>query len=202
MNTENPFNPGYFYSEDLRKMGFKFIGENVQITKNCTIIGLENISVGDNVRIDGGVTLACASGYLNIGSYIHIGGYVHITCSGGVVVENFSGLSQGMRIYSSDDDYSGTSLTGPTVPPEFLTVKKKLVRIGKHVIIGSGSIVLPGVSVGEGSSIGALSLVTKSLDAWGVYAGTPVKKLRSRKRNLLEKEKLLMEKRGRALPDI
>ena len=117
-----------------------------------------------------------------------------------MVLEDFSGLSQGVRIYSGSDDYSGASLTNPTVPSEFLNGKKKLVKIGKHVIIGSGSVVLPGVSIGEGSSVGALSLVTKSLDAWGVYFGTPVKKLRDRKRDLLEQEKLLIAKRVRPLP--
>ena len=76
MNLENPFDQGYYTSEQLRKMEFKYVGENVQIAKNCTIIGLENISLGDNIRIDGDVTLACASGYLKIGSYILVVGVI------------------------------------------------------------------------------------------------------------------------------
>ena len=120
MNLESPFNQGYYTSEQLRKMQFKYVGENVQIAKNSTIIGLENISLGDNIRIDGNVTLACASGYLKIGSYVHIGGGCHITCTGGVELSDFSGLSQGVRIYSGTDDYSGNSLTNPTVPKKYL----------------------------------------------------------------------------------
>ena len=200
MSLENPFNQGYHTTEQLRKMGFKFVGENVQIAKNCTIIGLENISLGDNIRIDGGVTLACASGFLKIGSYIHIGGGCHITCAGGVELSDFSGLSQGVRIYSGSDDYSGNSLTNPTVPKKYLNVTVKPVFIGRHVIIGSGSVVLPGVKIGNGTSIGALSLVTKSLDEWGVYMGSPAKRIKARKKDLLEQEKLLLDERVSPLP--
>ena len=88
----------------------------------------------------------------------------------------FSGLSQSVRIYSSSDDYSGKSLTNPTVPKKYLNVKIKPVVIGRHVVIGSGSVVLPGANIGNGSSVGALSLVTKSLEEWGIYLGTPAKK--------------------------
>ena len=202
MSLENPFNQGYYTTEQLREMGFKYVGDNIQIAKNCTIIGLENISLGDNIRIDGGVTLACTSGYLKIGSYIHIGGGCHITCSGGVELSDFSGLSQGVRIYSGSDDYSGNVLTNPTVPKKYLNVTVKPVLIGRHVIIGSGSVVLPGITIGNGTSVGALSLVTKSLDDWGVYLGSPAKRIKSRKKDLLEQEKLLLDERASPLPKL
>jgi len=152
----NPFNPGYYTSDELRLMPFKSVGENVQIAKDCTIIGLENISLSNNIRIDGGATLACASGYLEIGSYIHIAKDCFLGCAGGITLSDFSGLSQGVKLYSASDDYSGASLTNPTVPKEFLNVKAMHLDIGRHVIIGSGSVVLPGASIGEGSAIGAL----------------------------------------------
>ena len=103
-------------------------------------------------------------------------------------------MSQGVKIYSTSDDYSGVSLTNPTIPKEFLNVKKKSVNIGKHVIIGSGTVVLPDVSIGEGSCVGALSLVKKSLESWNMYFGAPVKKIGSRQKNLLEMEKKLLKK--------
>jgi galactoside O-acetyltransferase len=61
------------------------------------------------------------------------------------------------------------------------------------VLIGSGSVVLPGVTIGEGSAVGALSLVSMSLDEWGVYFGSPAKRIKARSKNLLEMEKLLRE---------
>ena len=200
MSLENTFDQGYHSTEQLREMGFKYVGNNVQIAKNCTIIGFENISLGENIRIDGGVSIACASGYLKVGSYIHIGSGCHITCAGGVELSDFSGLSQGVRIYSGSDDYSGNSLTNPTLPNKYLNIIVKPVLIGRHVIIGSGSVVLPGVKIGNGTSVGALSLVTKSLEEWGVYVGAPAKRIKARKKALLEQEKLLLDERASPLP--
>ncbi len=193
MKKVNPFDQGYFYSEELKVMGFKHIGTNVKIAKNCTIIGLENINIKNNVRIDAGVTIACNHGNLNIGNFVHIASNCHLSCTGGIILNSFTGLSQGVRVYSSTDDYSGKSLTNPTIPSAYLNTIVKPVNIGKHVIIGSGSVILPGVSIGMGSSVGALSLVTKSLNEWGVYFGRPVKKLKNRNKNLLEEEKKLMK---------
>lgn len=47
----------------------------------------------------------------------------------------------------------------------------KKVIIGKHVLIGTDTTVLPGVEIGEGSAIGSMSLINKSLDQWEFYAG-------------------------------
>jgi acetyltransferase-like isoleucine patch superfamily enzyme len=185
----NPFNVGYYNEEQLCTFGFKSIGKNVQIAKNCTIIGLNNISIGNNVRIDGYCTIvADGNGWLNIGSFIHIGGWCFLSAVSGITLEDFSGLSQGVRIYSKTDDYSGKYLTNPTVPGHFTGTMQGTVTIRTHVIIGSGSVILPKVTIGEGSSVGALSLVTKNLAPWGVYFGCPVKRLKSRSKRLLELE--------------
>ncbi|MDS0801701.1 acyltransferase [Burkholderia cenocepacia] len=189
---ENPFNPGYWTEEDLPKFGFADVGANVRVAKNCTIIGLENISLGSNVRIDGPTVIAASAGYVRIGSYVHIGGMTFIAGAGGVEIEDFAGLSQGVRIYSASDDYSGNALTNPTVPSKFLNVTKAPVTLGRHVIIGSGAVILPGCSIGEGSSVGALSLVTKSLESWGVFFGAPAKRIKRRSKRLLELEGALL----------
>lgn len=185
---ENPFDRGYFTTDYLRTLGFKHIGENVRIEKSATIVGLKNISIGNNVRIDGNITIAAISGHLNIGDHIHIGGGGHITCAGGVDLEDFSNISQGVRIYSGSDDYTGASLTNSTIPAKYLNTHVAPVRICRHVILGSGTVVLPGAVLAEGSAVGALSLVNRSLDAWSIYAGIPVKKIRERSKDLLRME--------------
>jgi acetyltransferase-like isoleucine patch superfamily enzyme len=190
--ANNPFNQGYYETDELRTFGFKSVGKNVKIAKNTTIIGLNNIELGNNIRIDGNVVIAAYAGSLILGNYIHIGGGCHLSCAGRIVLEDFSGLSQGVKIYSVTDDYSGHSLTNPTVPQKFLNVKIAPVVLKKHVIVGSGSVILPGVVVGEGSSIGALSLVTKSLDVWVIYFGTPARKLKARSKRLLQLENELL----------
>ena len=185
----NPFDSGYYSEDDLKNAGFKSLGNNIRIAKNNTIIGLENITIGDNVRIDGYCSIIAAKdGWLNIGSYIHIGGWCFLSAGDGIRMEDFSGLSQGVKIYSRTDDYSGKHMTNPTVPEKFTKVTHGTVVLGQHVIIGAGSVILPKVTIGDGSSVGALSLVTKDLGQWGIYAGCPTKLLKARSKRLLELE--------------
>lgn len=146
--AKNPFDQGYYATNELKTFGFKSVGESVNIAKNCTIIGLSNISVGSNVRIDGGVVIVAQSGFLVLGDFIHIGSSCHLSCAGGITLSDFSGLSQGVRVYSVTDDYSGGSLTNPTVPQKYLKMKIAPIFLGKHVIVGAGSVILPGANIG------------------------------------------------------
>ena len=193
LNKANPFDEGFYDETQLRQFGFNQVGDDVRIARNCTIIGLQNISIGNHVRIDSNVVIAAGSGELVIGSHIHIAAGCYLSAVGGLVLQDFAGLSQGVKIYTATDDYSGETLTNPTVPKQFKNVEVARVVIGKHVIIGAGAVVLPGCEIGEGSSVGALSLVTKSLEPWGVYFGAPVKRLKARSQKLLELEKQLRQ---------
>ena len=188
------FEPSYYTDKELKNADFKSIGKNVSISKNCTIIGLSNISIGNNVRIDGYCTII-ATGELNIGSYVHIGAYCALFAKYGITIKDFCGLSQGVKIYTGSDDYGGEYLTNPTIPAKYTSNKNRgKVILNKHVLIGSGSVILPNVTIGKGSSVGALSLVSMSLDKWGVYFGSPVKKIKNRSKKLLELEKQLYQK--------
>ena len=180
---------------ELRGLGISCVGDNVMVHESVILVDVEHIELGSNVRIDPFCILSAAGGFIRIGSYVHIAAHVDIFGGKGVVLADFSGLSHGVRIYSVSDDYSGRSLTNPTVPREFVKTKGGEVSLGRHVIVGSGSIILPGVSIGEGSSVGALSLVRKSLDPWGVYAGSPIKRIASRSQDLLEYENRLLTSR-------
>ena len=84
---------------------------------------------------------------------------------------------------------SGSALTNPTVPAKYTNVVHADVSIGRHVIIGAGSVVLPGSTLEEGVAVGALSLVSKRCAAFGIYSGVPVRRIKERKKDLLELEK-------------
>lgn len=187
----NPFDAGYYLSAELRTFGFRSVGDNVKVAKDCSIIGLHNIELGDHVRIDSYTSIVAVSGFVKVGRYVHIGGGSYIGGAGGVTMEDFVGLSGGVSLYSASDDYTGRALTNPTVPAAYTAVKRAPIVLGRHVIIGSGSIVLPGCAIGEGSAVGALSMVNKNLDPWGIYSGAPCKRLAARKHDLLEKESQL-----------
>jgi len=194
---EEIFKHGYYETEFLKTLGFKHIGDNVKIAKNCTIVGFENISIGDNVQIDGNCYLIAQSGFITIGKYIHINRGCYFSASGGILMEDFSGLASNVTIYSATDDYLGASLTGSVVPSKYRILHKGVVRIGKHVLIGTGSVILPNTTLSEGCSLGALSLVTsnKTLEEWTVYYGNPVKKYTKRKTNALDLERQLENER-------
>lgn len=188
----NPFETGYYHDEQLRELGFKSLGTNVKIAKNCTIAGLSNISIGSNVIIDSFCSIIATGidARLELGSYVHIGGFCHILANGGgVEIKDFSGLSQGVKIYSKNDDYSGESLTNSTIPDKYKNIRKGKIIIQEHVIVGANSIILPNVTIGDGVSVGALSLVTTNLESWNIYFGNPLRKLGKRSDGLLLKKK-------------
>ena len=180
------FRPGFAGSDELRALGMR-VGDNVQISRTATVIGLENIEIGSNVRIDA-YCVIMANGPIKLGSYIHIAGQSVLIGGGGIVLEDFAGLSHGVKVYSRTDDYSGACLTNPTVPKRYVRRIDGPVHLGRHVIVGAGSVILPDVTIGEGCAIGALSCVHKSLEPWGIYVGAPARRIKPRSRALLEME--------------
>jgi galactoside O-acetyltransferase len=187
------FESKFITENELKFLGFKSLGKNILIDESCIINGIENISIGSNVRIDAFTIINSSTGTLTLGSNIHISNNCSLACSGGVELKDFSGLSSGVKIYSASDDYLGRSMTNPTVPEKYKKVKIGKVVLEKHVIIGSSSVILPNVTISEGASVGALSLVKENLDEWSVYAGSPVKKLGKRLKKLLDLEKLYLQ---------
>jgi len=112
----------------------------------------------------------------------------------GIYLDDFAGLSAKCSIYAVSDDYTGKSMTNPTVPMKYKpTSISAPVQIGRHCIIGCNSVVLPGVVIEDGASVGSLSLVTKSLSEWTVNTGVPCKKKSDRSRDILELEKQYFE---------
>lgn len=185
----------FYFEEELKEIGFKSYGKNFLLSRNTQIYGASNMVVGDNVRID---DYCVISGKIKIGNYVHIA----VSCAvfggnTGVVFEDFTGLSSRSAIYAESDDYSGEYLTNPTVDEKYKHIIKGPVVLGKHVVIGTGSTILPGVSIGEGSSVGSMSLVNKSLDSWGIYVGVPCRYMKERSKKLVELEQLFLSDKNR-----
>jgi galactoside O-acetyltransferase len=177
-----------FYKEnELVKLNIKKIGRKVKLDSSVILHNPELIEIGDFSRIDANVIL---SGKIVIGNNVHIA--VNSFLNGGekgIFLEDFSGLAYGVYVFTSSDDYSGESLTNPTIPIKFKKTTEKLIVIQKHVIVGTKSIIFPGVILSEGCAIGAMSLVNKSTDPWKIYFGIPARQIGERKKTLLELEK-------------
>ncbi len=180
----------FYNNKELLQLGFGKVGNNVKLSKKASLYNPENIILGDNVRIDDFCVLSAGSGRIILGNYIHIACFCLLYGQEQIIMEDFTTLSSRVVIYTCSDDFSGSSLTNPTVPNKYRPyLIKGTVVIKKHVIVGTNSTILPNVTVGTGSSIGAHSLVTENLAEWGIYCGTPAKKVKERKQDLLELEK-------------
>lgn len=179
----------FYTREELERIGFKELGDNVKLSRKASVYSPEKIIIGSNVRID---DFCILSGQISIGNYIHIAAYTAIYGGDvGVTVGDFVNLSSRICIYSVSDDYSGAFMAGPMVPDEFRNVHEEPVIIGKHVIIGSAAMVMPGVVIAEGGAFGAFSFINKSTDAWTLYAGIPCRKIRDRSKEALSFEEKL-----------
>lgn len=173
----------------IDRLGFAKVGNNVFISDRASFYNCKNITIGSNVRIDDFCVLSAGEYGISIGNYIHISVYVSLIGSGRIMLDDFSGISSRVSIFSSNDDYSGAAMTNPMVPSKYTNVTHKDVSIGRHVIVGSGSVILPGVTLEEGVAVGALSLIRKDCRAFGIYSGSPAKLRGERKRDLLDLEK-------------
>jgi len=177
-----------FYSEnELKDIGFYNYGTNILISRKVSIYGAEIIIIGDNVRID---DFCILSGKINLGNYIHIAAYTALYGGDkGIVIQDFVNISSRASIYSISDDYSGETMTNPMIPDKFKNVQSEEVIIERHVIIGSGCVILPGIVLREGSSFGAMTLINRSSEPWSINAGIPFNKIKDRSKNLLNLEK-------------
>lgn len=177
--------------DEIVSMGFAGVGTNVLISNKASLYNCANILLGSNIRIDDFCVLSAGKGGIFLGDYIHIAVYTSLIGAGKISLFDFCNVSSRVSIYSSNDDYSGATMTNPTVPSDFTGVIHASVTLEKHVIVGAGSVILPGVTLHEGVAVGALSLVKADCKEFGVYAGAPARRIGSRKKDLLEMEKML-----------
>ncbi len=187
------FNQMSFYTDtEIKLLGFKSLGVNVLISRKASIYGAQYITIGSNTRIDDFVIISSSINGIEIGKYVHIAPFSSLIGSAKIIMDDFSGISSRVSIYSSTDDYSGSAMTNPCVPVEFTNIKSLPVTLGKHVIVGANSIIMPGVRIGNGTSIGALSFVTKSMPENIIVSGIPARKIGDRLLDFYSLEKELI----------
>ena len=176
---------GSFLSlKEINEIGFSRVGKNVLVSRKASIYNPENITLGDHVRID---DFCCLSGHIAIGRNSHVTPFCLIAGGEkGVWIGDFCTFAYRVSIFSQSDDYFGNTMVNSTVPAKYKSEKKAAIWIANHVIIGAGSLILPGVSLAEGTSVGASSLVTKSTEPWGIYYGAPATFRKPRSKNILK----------------
>ena len=182
----------YLSQKQLDDFGFKSLGRDVKISDKASIYNHDQIEIGDFTRID---DFCSVSGKVTLGRNVHLAVYSHVSGGrAGVELCDFSGLAYACHVFAQSDDYSGKTLTNPTVPAEYKREIEAAVTIGRHCIIGVNSVIMPGVQIGEGTSVGAMSLVTKDADAWSIYVGSPARRVKERSKEMLALEKEYLTK--------
>jgi dTDP-4-amino-4,6-dideoxy-D-glucose acyltransferase len=170
-------NSGYHDEKELKKLGFKKIGDNVKLSKFARIYNPKNISIGDNVRIDDFCVLI---GNIEIGSFVHIAQYCLLSGTYGIKIRNFVGLSARVSLFTNNEDYSdGKGICTAAVPEKFQWTEKGEIILDEHTLVGAHSIVLPNTHLKKGSIIGGLSLMKEKSEEWSLYVGTPAKKIKN-----------------------
>jgi acetyltransferase-like isoleucine patch superfamily enzyme len=160
---------------DLTK--FRKLGRNVVFERGVLVFHPENIEIGDNVYVGHNAML---KGYyknlMRIGTNTWIGQNCFFHSGGGITIGDLVGIGPGVQIltlaHKFDDD-----LETPIIQRE---QAYKPVVIENNCDIGVGSILLPGVTIGTGSMIGAGSVVTHDVEPSSVVAGNPAHLIRKR----------------------
>lgn len=163
----------------------KKCGEDVFISSNVEIRRPHLVTVGNHVAIDSGVYITTQA---EIADYIHIAPY--ITVIGGekskIVIDDFVTLAAGTRLIAGSDSFLGDGFTSVTVPEQYRdTVKFSTIHCQRFAGIGTNVVIMPGVTIAEGSVIGACSLVTKDTEPWTIYMGVPARAVKMRKKEML-----------------
>jgi galactoside O-acetyltransferase len=181
-------NSGYYSEQELDELGIQR-GKHVLISRKVSLY-TSRCEIGDHVRIDDFCVL---TGDIKLGSFVHVGSFCLLSGNSGIIINDFTTFSSRVSLFSQSDDYSGEFMVSPMVDGSYTNVKKGTIIIEKFCLIGSGSIILPQVTLTEGTSVGSLSLVKQTTEAWSMYAGIPAKKIKDRHRNILELQKQFLE---------
>lgn len=162
----------------MRLLDHADIHPTAMVSEHAHYYGSGKVKIGQQARVDHGAIL---TGDVELGRNVHLAAYVSVFGKYGVTIGDYTGLSAFTVVLSASDDFSGRSMFGPTIPDEYKPfLKTGHVRIGKNCIIGTHCTVCPGVSIADGVSIGAHSLIDEDCAANNLYAGAPATLRKSR----------------------
>jgi len=184
--------PFKFNSSEYNKSLLKSVGKDVFISGNVEIRRPQLVSIGNHVDIDSGFYITTRA---ELGDYIHIAPYVAVIGGkdGLLKMGNFTNIAVGGRIICVSDTFTGEGLIGSrAIPEKFRKLKIDPIVFEDFVNVGANVVILPGVTLREGTVIGAGSVVTKSTEPWTIYIGNPAKPIKKRpKEKMLEYAKNL-----------
>lgn len=179
--TSMPGPFGYKLRQIYYKRIFRHYGKNTLIDVGVVTTGAENISIGDYTWIDSYVRMDAMFGELVIGKRVHVAHNCMLVGGGGLILEDYCGLSPGVKIFTnSEAPIDGKRMSGPMIPERYKAFVRKPVTVKKDAFLGSNVVVLPGVTIGEGAVVGANSVVAKDIPPWSIAVGAPARVVKQR----------------------
>lgn len=176
----------YLDAQSVADLGFAHVGKNVRLSTRAAFYDTNRISIDDNSRID---DFCLVSGSVEIGRNVHIAAFSNVAGGpAGVALGDFCTLAYGCQLIAQSDDYSGAAMTSSTVPRKYKNERAERISVGRHTILGTNTVVLPGVTIPEGVASGAGTLFIRSADPWTMYVGSPARPIKPRSQALLALE--------------
>lgn len=175
---------GIILRRALYKILCKKLGKGVIIDVGVYFSHPWNISIDEFAWIDVYVQIAVPHSEVKIGKRVHIGPFTTIGGRSSVDIGDFVGISSHVSIFSgSASPVNGKRMSGPMVPMVDQAYYNAPVKLERDAVIGTKSVILPGVTMKHGSVLGALTTIDRDTVEWGIYKGTPaILKERKRKK--------------------
>lgn len=169
--------------EWVRPVGLGTLGSNSYFEEPYTIRSPHRVHIGDDVRIGARALLSVVEQFkgtrydaeLTIGDGCDIGRDLFVACVGRVDIGRRVGMSA--RVFIGDTERASHDVDISVV--DHTMREPSFVRIEDDVAIGVGAILLPGVTLGERSIVGAGSVVTRSVPPRCIVFGNPARIIRS-----------------------
>lgn len=167
------------YSLIQSKLGFSSFGENSIIKFPYKLWGKKSIEIGKNVFIAENSFLSAVEKWegqvfkprLKIGDNTTIGSNFFATCITEIVIENNVLISD--RVFISDHIHNYEAIKKPILKQNLEFKGKVFVKEGSF--IGINAVIMPGVTIGKNSVIGASAVVTKNVPDYSVATGNPAR---------------------------
>ena len=170
---KHPLEIHHIFKTILRTFQYRYlhkcIGKSSIVGEGTTIINFSNVSIGNNCLIQDHVYIrAGLDGNVRICDHCAINSFAKLFGHGGIEIGKYTQLGPDCLITTTKHNYY-----------EQLKTSYEKIQIGAWVWIGAKCIILPGITVGDHSVIGAGSIVTKNLPPWSVAVGNPARVIKT-----------------------
>lgn len=167
----------------------KYCGNNVRVYQLAKIINPQFAELDDESKILDFVFIDAKSSF-RLGKYSIITWHCLVEGWANVEIGNRCFVGPGTKILGSTYAFNGF-YTCEHLPEGTHETIFGDIKICDDAYIGANSVVMPGVTIGEGALVGSNAFVNKDLDPWGIYVGTPVRKIGEREKPTAERKKII-----------